>query len=519
MNIAGVLRDRARILGDRPAIVERRGQVSFEDLDRAAARVAAALEAAGIRPADRVLVVHPMSTRLYAVLIGLFRLLATAMFVDPSLARRHLDRCCELAQPRGFIASAKGHVMRLASDGIRRIPIALAVGGWVPGARSLDAGEGHCERERIECVAAETPALLTFTSGSTATPKGAVRTHGLLLAQHHVLEQTLERRAGAVDLTALPVFVLSNLASGVTSLIPDADLRRPGAIDPVPLMRQIDRHRPASVVASPALLDRLASHAQASGGSLGSFEHIFTGGAPVFPRLLRKLRETATRAAITSVYGSTEAEPIAHVESSAIEADDFAMMRRGAGLLAGRPVPAIELRVIPDRWGRPIGPFDGARFEAEALDPGHIGEIVVAGAHVLAGYLHGVGDGETKCRVGDRIWHRTGDAGYLDARGRLWLMGRCGARIDHASGPLYPFAAECPAQDTPGVARAALVERGGEPVLVTELEADAPRNTRAVLIDALRGSRVADVLVVREIPVDRRHNAKVDYPKLRRLVS
>ena len=57
------------------------------------------------------------------------------------------------------------------------------------------------------------------------------------------------------------------------------------------------------------------------------------------------------------------------------------------------------------------------------------GEIVVSGAHVGAGYVGGVGDAETKFRVGEVIWHRTGDAGYLDAHGRLWLLGRCSARI------------------------------------------------------------------------------------------
>lgn len=521
MNIAEVLRDRARDLGDRPAIVDRRGGVSFVELDRASARAAAELDAAGLRPGDCALVFHPMSIRLYVVLVGLFRIGATAMFVDPSAGRRHIDRCCRLAAPRAFVATPAAHLLRIVSSAIRRMPIALVVGAALPGMRSVASGRRLAERDEIQPCEADTPALLTFTSGSTGDPKGAVRTHGFLLAQHRVLEEHLELERGAVDLTTLPVFVLANLASGVTSVIADADLRHPGAIDAGPLMAQISARRPTRVVASPALLDRLASHVRSHHATLDSFHHIFTGGAPVFPRLLQELRAIAPQAIVTAVYGSTEAEPIARVDLDEIAPGDLAAMRRGAGLLAGRPVPSIRLRIIPDEWSRPIGPFDAASFDARSLAAGQVGEIVVAGDHVLSGYLNGLGDEDTKFRVGDRVWHRTGDAGYLDHRERLWLMGRCSARIDDALGTLYPFAVECAAQDVAGVRRTALVERRGQRLLVVEIGGPgdaAPRETRAALLDALQWAALSDVVIVKRIPVDRRHNAKVDYPALRKMV-
>ena len=92
---------------------------------------------------------------------------------------------------------------------------------------------------------------------------------------------------------------------------------------------------------------------------------------------------------------------------------------------------------------------------------------------MLTGYLHGTGDSETKMRVGDRVWHRTGDAGYLDDRGRL-LMGRCSARIDDAHGTLYPFAVEAAAQAVDGIARAALIARDGARLLAIEFEPKTP---------------------------------------------
>jgi acyl-CoA synthetase (AMP-forming)/AMP-acid ligase II len=537
MNIAEILRDGAKQAGDRTAIIDRDGQVSFAELDHWSARIAAAIEAAGLRPGDRVLVVHPVTIRLYAVLIGLFRLGATALFLDPSAGRAYLDRCCRLAAPRGFIGVPRAHLLRLTSSGIRRIPIKLAVGGYVPGAIRFDQQQPQPqqqpERERIEPCGDDTPALLTFTSGSTGEPKAALRTHGFLLAQQRVLAASLRLQPGAVDVTTLPVFVLANLACGVTSLLPDADLRRPGAIDPEPVLRQIARHRPASLIASPAFLDRLVSSASASApaaappptpGTFDSFNHIFTGGAPVFPRLLRKVHAVAPRATITAVYGSTEAEPIAHVDLAEIAPDDFVRMLAGAGLLAGRAVDAIALRIMPDRWGTPLPPTTVASFEADALPPGagQIGEILVSGPHVLRGYLNGTGDSETKVRVDDTIWHRTGDAGYLDDRGRLWLMGRCSARIQDTRGTLYPFAVEAAAQAIDAIARAALVAQNGARLLAVELDPHAATPVTEIdgqLRRILAWAALDRIIRLDAIPVDRRHNAKVDYVALRKLLG
>jgi acyl-CoA synthetase (AMP-forming)/AMP-acid ligase II len=144
------------------------------------------------------------------------------------------------------------------------------------------------------------------------------------------------------------------------------------------------------------------------------------------------------------------------------------------------------------------------------------GEIVVAGAHVLAGYWRGVGDAETKLRVGGVVWHRTGDLGVLDDRGRLWLLGRAAAAITDARGVAYPFAVECALRMRwPGL-RSAFVAHEGRRVLVVE-DAGAPPD--AALRATLAWTTVDDVVRVRRIPLDGRHNSKVDYPGLRRLLA
>jgi len=144
-----------------------------------------------------------------------------------------------------------------------------------------------------------------------------------------------------------------------------------------------------------------------------------------------------------------------------------------------------------------------AGFDRETLAPGAIGEIIVSGDHVLPGYLDGYGDEETKINVGSVIWHRTGDAGYLDTKGRVWLLGRCSAKASDDAGVLYPFAVECAASEVAGVVRTAFVLHRGRRVLAAEIAGDADK-VRADLMQRLAWARIAQIVVVLRIPVDRR---------------
>ena len=193
-------------------------------------------------------------------------------------------------------------------------------------------------------------------------------------------------------------------------------------------------------------------------------------------------------------------------------------MQNGRGLLAGAPVTEITLRILRDRWGTPRGRIESDELDGETPPPGEVGEIVVTGDHVLQGYLGGIGDEETKFSVNGRVWHRTGDAGRLDDRGRLWLVGRCAARIDDDHGPFYPFAVECVAMNFPEVRRAAVIAHHGARWLVIETTGDR-RRIEPRLLSATAWAHIEQVRFVRRMPVDRRHNAKIDYPALRRALG
>ena len=500
-NVVDLFTEQARTQPDAPAVIEGTGRwrrvTTFADLDRRGAAGAGRLRQAGIREGDRVLVLVPVSADLYAVLASLFRVGAVAVLVDPSAGRARLAEAVARVAPRAMVASPRGHLLRAVVPSVRRIPVRFVTGGWAPGARRWAGGPPA----PVATLSPEAPALLTLTSGSTGRPKVAVRSHGLLAAQHVALARALALAPGDIDLATLPVVVLANLASGVTTVWPDADLRRPGAYDVARVLRQIRAERPTRSVASPAFFERLLE--RAAPGDLASFGRFDTGGAPVAPDLLARLAAVAETA--VGVYGSTEAEPIAH--TGPLADADRRRVAQGAGLLAGHPVDAVRLRLVPDRPA-PLGPFAAAAWERLALPPGQAGEIVVAGDHVVPGYLDGDGDAEAKVSVDGRRWHRTGDAGRLDDAGRLWLLGRCAARSRRGGAVLYPLQVEAAVREGLGL-RVAFADLDGRGVLAVVGDASVEAVRRSV-----PWADIDQVVAVPALPLDRRHEAKIDYPAL-----
>jgi acyl-CoA synthetase (AMP-forming)/AMP-acid ligase II len=489
-------------------------RISFAELELASARAARLLEASGLRPGDAVLVFQPMSIELYIALAAIFRTGLVAMFLDPRTGRGHIEQCCALWPPRALIACPAAHLLRVVSPALRRVPLHFSVGPALPWTRSFLDWDRSDPRLAIAPCEETAPALVTFTSGSTGQAKAALRSHGFLLNQQRALEKGLELEGGEVDLTTLPTFALANLASGVTTVISGADRRsgtspKPGAVVQRILQEGVDR-----IGAAPAFLERVVEECQRRSIKLPRVRKIFTGGGPVFPKLLDQLASVAPQAQIAALYGCTEAEPIALLKRDLIGRSDQTAMATGSGLLAGCIEPQIAVRIIPDVGAGAIGPWTLDEFDAASLLPGQAGEIVVNGPTVLRGYLDAGDDAKTKIDVAGSVWHRTGDAGYLDDNGRLWLLGRCCARIEDAHGKVYPLQIETAIRQQHQSCKAALVSNGGRRVLLVERRGSGET---AGLAGILRRWRIDAVQYVRALPYDKRHRSKIDYSALARI--
>ncbi len=464
------------------ALVEPGGRhVSFDALRRDADRIARGLRGR-LAPGTPVVLMQPIGVDLYRMLAGLLAAELPAVLVDPAAG---------LLRMRAVIAGVgAGAVMGPAlAQGLRCLVPGLRFGVAAPGgwfAADLDRLDGAAFSRSDTCV--DTPALISFTTGSTGRPKALARRHGLLDAQRVVLGEHLGVGSDDVDLATLPVFALSSLAAGARVVLADCDLRRPGAADGRRIAAQIEAAGVTTCTASPAFFRQIVD----TGVVSPRVRAVFTGGARVSASLLAGMCRAFPNARVEVVYGSSEAEPIAALDARAHLALLDAGEADGRGALVGAAVVGARVRVTH------IG-------AAADVSDGEAGEVLVHGAHVSPSYWKDpVADAVSKLRDADgRVWHRTGDVARRDADGRLWLLGRVGEDV----AGVWPFPVEAAAERVDGVRRAALLASGGEPVLVVEGDAD----------DAALRARagVARVVKVARIPVDRRHNAKVDRPALR----
>jgi len=488
--------------------------ISFADLEERSAGYARFFLKKGIGPNDRALLLMPLGIDFYVLFLALARIGVPVMLVDPGVGLAHFRACTRQILPTVFIAPPRGHLLRLYR--VFSGPLRAFAPSFVPFATTLrelpPAGQPGLLSDGLDpCLDADHPALITFTSGSTGRPKAILRTHGFLLRQGDELAALMPASAGDVEFCSFPVFALANLAQGVTTLLPSA-----GA-DVVDVLACMRRRAATRLLASPDFCSRLCGVIEKGGDNLlRPLRAVHTGGGPVQMVLLDRLAALAPEAAVCSLYGSTEAEPIALQEHAAIPEPWRERIRGGDGLPAGRPVENICLRILEDNTGRALPVLTLEEFAALCLPPGRAGEIVVSGALVQKGYMNPEDDAETKIRVGDIVWHRTGDAGRCDEDGTLWLLGRCGAKIRTGSGQVYPFAVEAAACLLPEVRRAALVQARGKVILA--IEADSLSEAQRASLMNIH-SALDEVILLAHIPVDTRHNTKVLYAELRRLLE
>ena len=461
--------DAVKMFPDRTAIVNADGTgVSFFELQQRSGALAAAWAGQGITRGDSVLLAMGINSDLYASLAALWSLGATVVLPEPAMGLAGLKHAIRTTKVKAFCASGMYACLKFIVPDLWTVP-RLAMSGAIEG-----MGRNASEPDDT--------ALISFTSGTTGSPKAIPRSHRFLLAQNDAIAPLLDSDLEERDLVAFPVFALINLAAGRTSVLPNWKMSRLGTLGPESLQDWIATQNVTRVLLPPSLCEKLWKGAGASG-----LRHIFTGGGPVFPDTLMQLQATLPKTEVTCVYGSTEAEPIAHLDRAQISDADFELMRGGAGLLVGHPTETTQVRIVDD-------------------------EILVAGDHVNQGYLDSTHDADNKVRDGEDIWHRTGDAGRFDDDGRLWLLGRIGSDINLNDQQVFPFSVEVAVRQWDGVTTCALAAKNGVPVLV--LEGDAtfinPWQTRAAQMG------IGRVHHMDKIPMDRRHASKVDRTALLR---
>jgi acyl-CoA synthetase (AMP-forming)/AMP-acid ligase II/pimeloyl-ACP methyl ester carboxylesterase len=507
--------------------------VTYETVDRESNRIAHGLEKVGITRGMRTVFMVPPGTDFFAVLIGILKIGAIPVLVDPGMGVHNLEKCMEEAAPEAFIGVPKAHIARkLLGWAKKSIRINVTVGNrYIWGGYTL---------KRIKDLGSATPyiiteqphpedmAILGFTSGNTGIPKGVVFTHGIISAQLNIIKEIYSAKDGDTDLATFPPFALFGPTCGIPAIIPEMDPAKPASADPRKLIVAINDYKCTSMFCSPALIEKIGRYCEEKRIKLSTFRRVISAGAPARMSSIERFTKILNpEALVLTPYGATEALPVTLIGSDILLNETRKRTDNGAGVCVGHPIEGMEIVVIKitedpiDTWSDNI-----------VLPKNQIGEIAVKGPVVTTIYYnrpHQTRSAKIKDTRDGEIWHRMGDVGYLDDTGRLWMCGRKVHRVDTAEGSLFSLPCEAIFNHHPRVCRSALVgiKKDGQtiPVICIELESGIRlnRGEKKQLTEELLGlanmhehtKSIKTVLYYhRAFPVDIRHNAKILREKL-----
>jgi len=510
-------------------------QISYREFVNQSSRIATGYQKLKIQKGDRVIVFLPMSVDLYLVISSLQRIGAIPVFLDSWSRRGQLGIAIKQVRPKAIISIVAAFELCKTIPEANEIPIKIEVGkNTAQYSANLQDLAFEDAMSPIAPLLSEHTALITFTTGSSGTPKGADRTHRFLAAQHYALDEVISYLETDIDLPTFPIFALNNIAAGISTVIPAVNLSDYEKLDPSILVEQLRRSGATCATLSPAIFNKLSAHCISESIKLPNLRRFITGGAPISRDDLLRFQSITTGSETIILYGSTEVEPIAHITADEWlrldqkESDNFLLSH---GVNVGKIVKSLKYRFIKLNK-EPVAvnkTMDWKHLDAS----GGIGELIVAGEHVCDKYY----DNQqawiaTKIQdIDGTVWHRTGDLGKVDKKGNLWIIGRVHNAILRNKEYLYPIPVEIILKKISFVARAAYLgisdaELNEKAVVVIEPKNYAQKAQeeavwRAEIRKILQDLTVpADgVLFIGSMPMDPRHHSKVEYGELRRQIE
>lgn len=531
-DLASIALEVARTDPERLAVIEPDGRdrdgkrkykrFTYRQLSADAESVAVGLREMGIVEGTRVVFMAPPGYEACVVQVALTRVGATVMMIDPSVGYLNVAERLRRIEPEAFVGIPLSHLGRMFFGwGPRTLRKNIVVNGRFPGARTIDSLRRPAPAEPVLArVTPDDPAAVLYTTGSTGPAKPALYTHRNFCEVFRVVHESWAIRTGEypIDMAVFPAFTVVALSAGGTMVVPPIDFARqtPATADPAALFEVIQDCGVRSLFGSPVLLENLARHASKGGLSLPSLERVIAGGAPITADAMRLLSAMMPNGEPFANYGATEALP-STVHGASETFDTWTETRQGRGICVGRPFEGVEVKIVRIH--------DGAVDRVDELPVGEIGEIIIKSPHVSPAYFRDE-ESTRKNKIG--AWHRVGDAGYLDDKGRVWVCGRVSQRVRGQDGPMFSLLCEPIFDAHPKVKRSGLVGvpagAAERPVICVEVAAehrdvdrDALRAELLALASTQRTTKdVREILFIDRLPVDPRHNSKIERAKLAR---
>lgn len=485
--LADLVRFHAGARADATAFLCEGRQSTFAQFHRSTSRVANGLIAAGITHQFRFAYLCRNSEHVYEMFYGAVKAGTVAVGVNWRLSCGEVAYILRDAEARLLFTDAATLPLALAAaDNCPLISQIIAIdaprGG---GARDyLTWRDGQSDADPACAVRSDDVACQLYTSGTTGRPKGVLLTHRNFMEQRRAAARSgrwMNIDEGSVALVVMPTYHVGGLTMGTIAFHQGATTVVSKTPDPESLIATIERHRVTHVFLVPAVIQSLLDHCEGKPEPLRSLRLLRYGAAPISAALLRQTRSTLS-CDLMQVYGMTE---VTGTVACLPPADHDDSEAEGRMRSCGKPLAHVDICVM-DAQGHPV-------------PAGIVGEICIRAGSVMAGYWR---QPKATAEAFYDEWYRSGDAGYLDEAGYLYLRDRIKDLIISGGENIYPAEVENAICDHEAVVEAAVIgvpdPRWGEAVKAIIVLRKGSTVSPADLIEFIR-KRIAGFKVPKSI--------------------
>ncbi len=438
--LANIIRTHGRERGRQPMITYGSRTMCYAEMDEASSRVAQALIGEGVGPQDRVAFLDKNGPEYFEVLFGGGKINAVNVAVNWRLAPPEIEYTVNDAEAK------------LLFVGPEFFPQIEEIEGKLQTVRKIVALGTHTRHESYAAWllrrSAEDPggssapgdvAMQLYTSGTTGLPKGAMLTNRNLGALIPHVSSPWSFDSTSVNIVAMPLFHIGGSGWALCGMWNGCHSILFREFSPPDILGALTRHRVTNALFVPAMLQFLAAVPGAAEGDYSSLRSIVYGASPITDEVLRRAM-TTFRCPFIQVYGLTESTG-AITELPFVDHDPDGPRAR---LLrsAGKPYPSVELKIVEADTGRECG-------------TGEVGELWTRSVQNMKGYWNK--PEETARTLTADGWLKTGDAGFKDAEGYVFLTDRVKDMIVSGGENVYPAEVENALSGHPGIADVAVI--------------------------------------------------------------
>ena len=468
-----IVREHARLTGETAAFTFGDEVITFAEINEGSNKVANALVALGVGKGDRVAFIGKNHPLYFEALLGAAKIGAVMTPVNWRLAPPEVAYILDNCEARVvFVGEGFADILAKVREQTPRVEQVIGIDAPDHAGTDYRIWRDGFRADPVPAnVGLEDDALQLYTSGTTGRPKGAVMTHGSILSSRDAVGSEGEMRGwqepveGDVTLLAMPCFHISGTGTGIGTLVAGTNSIVLPEYDPTKALDLIENYNISKIFLVPAAIQILLNHPRVSQVDFSRLKYVTYGASPIPLELMRQAMDVLG-CGFVQMYGMTETSGTI----VALDPEDHVPEGSPRMRSVGTPLPGVEVKIIDET---------GAEVSA-----GTVGEIATRSSKNMSRYWNN--PKATKETIDPDGWLRTGDAGYLDEDGYLYIHDRVKDMIISGGENVYPAEVENALYAHPKIADVAVIgvphEKWGEAVKACVVVKDGETLSEADII-------------------------------------